>query len=99
MLTFTRRQKPDQKQRLAEVRIPVRGYILGLNSEPTRWLGVYLDTDLQFRAYKNISQEKIRRAEDRVRRLGSANEQVPGLIRKIQVVVVKEVAHYGTELW
>lgn len=58
MLTFTRRQKHDIKRRLAEARITVRGYTLGFNTEATRCLGVYLNTGLHFRAYKNLSLEK-----------------------------------------
>lgn len=36
------------------------------NIEATRWLGVYFDTRLQFRAQKNLTLEKGRNTEDRV---------------------------------
>lgn len=60
---------------------------------------MYLDTGLQFRAHKNLSLEKARKAESRLRRLGSTNELAPGLIRRIQVTAVQVMALYGAELW
>lgn len=44
----------------------MRRHTIGSNREVTRWLGVYLDKELQFRDYKNLTLEKTRRAEDRV---------------------------------
>lgn len=50
MPAFTKHWKPDLRQRLTEVRITVSGHTLGFNTEVTRWLRVYLDTGLRFRA-------------------------------------------------
>lgn len=58
ILAFRRRRKPNQKQRLTEARITVRGHMLGFNTEVTCWLGVYLDTELQFKVHKNLLLEK-----------------------------------------
>lgn len=58
MLDFTRCQKSNLRQRLAEARMTVRGHIFGFNGVATQWLRVYLDTELQFRAHKNLSLEK-----------------------------------------
>lgn len=48
------------------MRITVLGHTISFNIEAARLLGVYLDTGLQFRAYKNITLKIAKRAEDRV---------------------------------
>lgn len=54
MYSFTRRQKSDLMQRLADSRITFRAHILGFNTEVTYWLVGYLDTGLQLKAHKNL---------------------------------------------
>lgn len=71
MMAFTRRRNADMRRRLAEARISARMCTMRFNVEATKWLGMSLDTDLQFWAHKNISLEKAKRAEDWVRRLRS----------------------------
>lgn len=61
----------------------MRGHTLDFNTEATRWLGVYLDTELQFRSYKGLLLEKARKAEDRVRQIGSTNGPELSIIRRI----------------
>lgn len=39
-----------------------------------------LDTRLQFKAHKNLTLEKARKAEDRVRHLTATKGLVPGLV-------------------
>lgn len=75
----------------------MRDHTLGIISEATRWLRVYLDTDLHFRTHKSISLEIGRRAENTVRPLRSRKGLEPGLIRRIQVAGLQPVALYDTE--
>lgn len=56
-------------KRLVEFRITVKGRTMRFNLEATRWLGMFLDTDLQFQAHENITLEKAKQKEDRVRGL------------------------------
>lgn len=60
---------------------------------------MYLDTGLKFQVYNNISLEKSKRVEDRVRRLGSAYGLEPGLIRPVQVAAVLAIALYVADIW
>lgn len=83
MITFTRQRKTDPRKHLAEVQITVRGNTMKFNVEATRYQGMYLDTGLQFWAHKNISLEKAKQVEDRVRRLGSTYGLDPVLIRRV----------------
>lgn len=62
MIAFTWRRKADVQKRLAKSRITVRGHTIGCNVEATRWLGMYLNTVLQFWKHKNMSLQKAKRA-------------------------------------
>lgn len=86
--------------RLTEAQMTVRGHTMGYNIEGTIWLGIYLDIGLQFWPNKNISLEKAKKAEDRVRRLESTYGLESELIRQVLVTVLQAVAFYGAEiLW
>lgn len=58
MITITKGWKPDQKQRLAQARIKVKGKTFGFNPELSRWLEVYLNSGLQLWVLKNLLLEK-----------------------------------------
>lgn len=77
----------------------MRSHTLGFNTEATRWVGVYLDTDLQFRVHKCLSLVKARKANDIVSEPRSTNKLEQSLIRRIQVVAVQAVTLYSVELW
>lgn len=66
MITFTRRQKLDRKRKITETRITVYEYTMEFNTEMTSWLGVYLDTELQFQANKNPTLEIINRIKNTI---------------------------------
>lgn len=87
------------KRRIAEAYITACGHITGFNSKAIRSLKVYLVSGLQFRAHKNLTLEKERRARDRVRRLTAMRELTPELVRQIQVAAVKAVILYETKIW
>lgn len=99
MIVFPRQRKADLKRRMTEGQILVRGHTMRFNVEATRWLGMYLYREIQFRVYKNITLEKTKHAEERVRRLRSTYGLESGLIRWVQVTVVQEVALHGAEIW
>lgn len=53
MIAFTRSRKPELKRGIVEARVTVHGHIMRFNTKATRWLRVYLYTELQFRVNKN----------------------------------------------
>lgn len=59
---------------------------------------MYLYTALQFKAHKNLTQEKSRKTEDRVRILASTTGLATGLVKTIQAAAVQAVALYSEEL-
>lgn len=89
MIFFPRHKKLDLKRRNLKAKFTVRGHTMSFNTELTRWLEVYLDTRLLFKAHKNLTLRKARGAESEVRRKTLTRGLVTGLFRKIQVVVVE----------
>lgn len=69
------------------------------NTEATRWLGVYLDTGLRFKAHKLLTLENARSTEDRIQRLEATRGLALELVRRIQVAAVQAVTVYGAEVW
>lgn len=54
LIIFMRRRKPELKRRILEARVVVRKHTMSFNTQSTRWLRVYLDTELQFKAHNNF---------------------------------------------
>lgn len=81
MDSFTRRRKPEIKRRIVEVKITVRTNTMSFNNEVTKWLGVYLDSGLQFRAHKSLTLKKATYAEDKVGHLAAMRSLARGLVR------------------
>lgn len=71
---FTRRRKPELKKKISETKITVCRHTMVFNTTVIRWLGVDLDTGLQFMTHKNHMLEKTRRVDDRVQSLTSITD-------------------------
>lgn len=80
-IAFKWSRKPKLKSKIVEAKITVRRHMMTSNSEDTRWLRANLDSGLQFRAHKNLTLRKARRAEDRWRHLTTMRGLVSGLVR------------------
>ena len=68
------------------------------NKEATRWLGVWLDSQLKFTSH---IIEKIKRAciaEIQIKDLTKTQGLAPELVRQIQLAVVQSIALYEVEL-
>lgn len=98
-ITFTRIRRPDLKRKIEETMIIVCGHTIVFNMKATRWLVVHLYSRLQYKAHKNLTLEKARRTEDRVRRLATARGLMQRLVRKIQVVAVQAITLYSADVW
>ena len=77
----------------------VDGHCVPFNPEATQWLGVWLDSGLNFKAHYQTCMRKAQAAENQVQRLCQSHGLAPGLACQIQVAAVQSVALYGAELW
>lgn len=67
--------------------------------EATRWLGVWLDSQLKLTSHINERVRRARAAEIQIKGLTRTHGLVPGLVRRIQLAVVQSTAVYSAELW
>lgn len=65
--------------------------------EATRWLGVWLDSQLKFTSHINERVRRARTAEIQIKGLTRTHGLVHGLVRQIQLAVVQSAALYGAE--
>ena len=84
---------------MAAAVINLRNHEISFNKDATRWLGIWLDSALNFREHKNVYLHKAKRAEARLRSIVGKQGLAPGLVRKVQIAAVQAVAFYGAELW
>ncbi len=72
---------------------------ISFNKKATRWLGVWLDSQLRLTSHINERVKRARTAEILIKGLRRTNGLVPGLVRRIQLSVVQSTALYSVELW
>jgi len=69
------------------------------NKEATRWLGVWLDSQLTLKEHHTTRLKSGRNAMTRLRRLTGKMGLSPTNCRRIMTACVQSVAMFGAELW
>ena len=69
------------------------------NKEATRWLGVWLDSQLTLKEHHASRLKSGRNAMTRLRRLTGKMGLSPANCRRVMVACVQSVAMFGAELW
>ena len=98
-ILLTRKRGRELKDRIQRAQVEIDDHCVPFNLEATRWLGVWLDSGLNFKAHYQTCMRKARAAENRIQRLCQSHGLAPGLARQVQVAAVQSVALYGAELW
>ena len=98
-MLFSKSHRQRLNQQLREAKLKIGDEKISFNKEATRWLGVWLDSQLKFTSHINERVRRARTAEIQIKGLTKTNGLVPGLIRRIQLSVVQSTALYGAELW
>ena len=96
---FSKSHRQRLSKQLRETKIRVGNEKIMFNKEATRWLGVWLDSQLKFTSHINERLRRARTAEIQIRGLTRTHGLMPGLVRRIQLAVVQSTALYGAELW
>jgi hypothetical protein len=94
---FTKKRKLTKKIQLAKINLQDKR--IKFNSEATKWLGIWLDSGLSFKAHYQTRLQKAKSAENRLRSISSTYGLPPGLVRRVQITAVQSVALYGAEIW
>jgi hypothetical protein len=69
------------------------------NREATRWLGVWLDSQLTLKEHHAIGLKEGKKAMGRLRRLTGQMGLSPANCRKVMTAYIQSVAMFGSELW
>lgn len=85
--------------RLLKTRLRVGGETVLFKKDATQWLGVWLDSRLNFAFHFNERMKKAKAAEARIKGLSKTYGLCPELVRRIQIAAVQSVALYEAELW
>lgn len=96
---FSRSHRQRLSKQLRETKIKVGDEQIMFNKDATRWLGIWLDSQLKFNSRINERVRRARTAELQIKSLTRTYGLVPGLVRRIQVAVVQSTALYGAEIW
>jgi ribonuclease HI len=93
---FWRKKRKGAKTR---VKVKVGDEEIPFNKEATRWLGVWLDSQLTLREHHATRLKSGRNAMNRLRRLTGQMGLSPVNCRRIMTACVQSVAMFGAELW
>jgi ribonuclease HI len=89
-----------RKQRVAPTAtIRVGTNDIPFNTEATRWLGVWLDSQLTLKEHHAIRLKEGEKALRRLRRLTGQMGLAPVNCRKVMTACIQSVAMFGSELW
>ena len=76
-------RKLDKPDRMA-ARIQVGATTVSFNLNATRWLGIWMDSKLDFREHHNTCMKKAKGVEARIRRLAGPNGLTAQHVRQVQ---------------
>jgi hypothetical protein len=69
------------------------------NTEATRWLGVWLDSQLTLKEHHAIRLKEGKKTLGRLRQLTGQMGLAPANCRKVMTACIQSVAMFGSELW
>ena len=73
--------------------------MLLFRKESTRWLGVRLESWLNFSFHINKRKKKAKAAEAQIKGLNKTYGLCPKLVQKIKIVVLQSMVLYRAKLW
>ena len=83
----------------AKAKVRVGDNIVPFNKEATRWLGVWLDSQLTLKVYHATRPNSRQNAIARLQRLTGRMGLIPTNCRRIMTACVQSVAMFRAELW
>ena len=93
---FCRNKRKDVR---TEAKVQVGDKEVTFNQASTRWLGVWLDSQLTLREHHATRLKSGRNALNRLKRLMGQTGLSPANCRRVMLACVQSVAMFGAELW
>jgi len=91
--------RKGSKQAETKATVKVGGNEVPFNKEATRWLGVWLDSQLTLKEHHATRLKNRRNALIQLRRLTGQLGLSPANCRKVMTACIQSVAMFGSELW
>ena len=88
-MLFSKSQRQRLSKQFQGTKIKVGNEKIRFNKEATRWLGVWLDSQLKFTSHINERVRRARTAEVQIKSLIRTYGLTPGLVRQIQIAIVQ----------
>jgi len=88
-----------RKKKVPTAEVTVGASRVPFNKMATRWLGVWLDSQLTLRDHHTTRLNQGQKAVTRLRRLTGQMGLSPANCRKVMTACVQSVAMFGSELW
>ena len=79
-ILFSKARRQKLTRQLSEAELKVGGQTVLFNKEATRWLGIWLDTHLNFAFHVNERMKKAKAAEFNIKGLSKTYGLCPGLV-------------------
>lgn len=91
-------KKNQKRKRRRRINIG-NGSSIQFNKGPTRWLGFWMDSALNFNDHFTKRMAKARQREAEIKRLHGKYGMTPKNIRGIMTATVQTSALFGSEIW
>jgi len=88
-----------RKKSTPKVTVKVGDKTVPFSREATRWLGVWLDSQLSLKGHHAVRIKEGRKAKARLHRLTRQMGLSPANCRKVMMACIQSVAMFGSELW
>ena len=98
-MLFIWKQDHRRRELIQKTHIQIRDHRVSFNQETIKWLEVWLDTELIFKAHFQKHLQKVKKTETRIRTLSWREDLTSDLVLRIQIMIVQATVLYEAELW
>ena len=96
---FIQKQNHRKRKLMQKAYIRIENHKISFNQEIIRWLKIWLDTELIFKAHFQKHLQKVKKTETRIRALSWRKNLTSDLVLRIQIMTVQATVLYKAELW
>ena len=85
---FTQKQDCRRRELIQKAHIQIEDHRVSFNQETIRWLEIWLNTELIFKAHFQKHLQKVKKTETRIRALSQREDLASDLVLRIQITAV-----------
>ena len=85
VILFTKKTKI--RRNINKFNINIENYVIKFNKKVTRWLEIWLDTELTLKEHYKIRFQKTKQTENKLKAISKSLELFSELVRRVQITV------------